>query len=42
MFFFLDQLQEIKKSSMSKVICDNLDINTIQPNAFMQPLASLK
>lgn len=35
--FTLDQLAEIKKVSMSRIICDNTDIDQIQPNAFMMP-----
>ena len=27
---------------MSSLICNNFDLNSIQPNAFLQPLSSLK
>jgi peroxidase len=40
--FTLDQLAEIKKVSMSKIMCDNVDVSQIQPNVFIQPKASLK
>jgi len=36
------QLNEIRKSSISSLICNNLEINSIQPNAFLQPILSLK
>ncbi|RNA44780.1 chorion peroxidase-like isoform X2 [Brachionus plicatilis] len=39
--FTLDQLNEIKKSSMAKLICNNFEINKIQPNAFMLPSQNL-
>ncbi|CAF0776314.1 unnamed protein product [Brachionus calyciflorus] len=39
--FTLDQLNEIKKVSISRVVCNNFEINMIQPNGFMQPLSSL-
>lgn len=32
--FFLDQLNEIKKSSLSKIMCENLDIQYIQKDPF--------
>lgn len=31
---FKDQLNEIRKMSMSSIICKNFDIDSIQPNAF--------
>jgi peroxidase len=40
--FTLDQLAEIKKISMSRIMCDNVDVSQIQPNVFIQPKASLK
>jgi peroxidase len=33
--FTLEQLREIKKSTLAKMICDNVEINQITPNAFM-------
>lgn len=33
--FTLEQLREIKKSTMARMMCDNVDISLIQPNAFM-------
>lgn len=33
-FFFPDQLNEIKKSSLSKIMCENLDIQYIQKDPF--------
>ena len=35
--FTEDQLFEIRKISLSKLICDNFDIKQIQPNVFLQP-----
>jgi hypothetical protein len=45
--FQLPQLNEIRKVTMSKLICDNLDIESIQRNAFLpispaNPLISCK
>jgi peroxidase len=40
--FTLDQLVEIKKTSMSRVLCDNVEVAQIQPSAFILPKASLK
>jgi hypothetical protein len=34
--FSLNQLKEIKKVSMSRIICNNYDVSMIQGNAFMQ------
>ena len=34
MVFFSDQLNEIKKSSLSKIMCENLDIQYIQKDPF--------
>lgn len=33
--FTQQQRQEIEKASLSRVICDNTDVNAIQPNAFL-------
>jgi hypothetical protein len=38
----IEQLNEIKTSSMSRLLCDNTDLAQVQPNAFLLPLASLK
>jgi len=37
-----EQLNEIKTSSMARILCDNTDVTQIQPNAFLLPLPSLK
>lgn len=34
--FTLSQLHQLRKSSMSRIICDNLDVKMIQKNAFFQ------
>ena len=38
----IEQLNEIKTTSMSRLLCDNTDLAQVQPNAFLLPLASLK
>ena len=35
--FNLTQINEIRKIKIAKIICDNLDINTIQVNPFSMP-----
>ena len=40
--FTKEQLFEIKKTSLSRLICNDFDILNIQPNVFLQPLKSLK
>ena len=35
--FFADQLQSIKQIKLSRVICENTSIKTIQSNVFMLP-----
>jgi len=40
--FSLTQLREIRKMTLSKLICDNTDMNEIQPFAFFMPLNSIK
>ena len=32
--FTIDQLDEIRKSTMARILCDNTDIGVIQPEAF--------
>ena len=32
--FTLKQLSEIRKSSMARIVCDNTDVTTHQPQAF--------
>ena len=39
--FTPDQLNEIRKASMSRILCDNL-INSEEDTAFIQPLAFMK
>lgn len=39
--FSLDQLAEVKKSSLARILCDNVDAAQVQPNVFIQPKASL-
>jgi len=39
--FTLDQLSEIKKNSLAKLICNNFAVSQIQPNVFIMPTASL-
>lgn len=38
--FNLNQLREIKKASLARLICNDFDINQIQPNVFLQPLST--
>jgi peroxidase len=40
--FTIDQINEIRKSSMARMICNDFDINAIQPNVFLQPMANQK
>ena len=35
--FSLTELDEIRKSSFSRILCDNSPISEIQPNAFLTP-----
>jgi peroxidase len=35
--FSLDELDEIRKSTFSRILCDNSPISEIQPNAFLTP-----
>ena len=35
--FSLIELDEIRKSSFSRILCDNSEISEIQPNAFLTP-----
>jgi hypothetical protein len=41
-FSFKDQLREIRKVSFARLICNNFDINQIQPNIFLQPMSTVK
>ena len=34
--FTIDQLNEIRKSTMARILCDNTDIGEIQPEAFKE------
>lgn len=38
--FTAAQLREIKKMTMSRVICNDYDVGSIQPNAFILPTIS--
>lgn len=38
--FTLAQLREIKKMTMSRIICNDYDLTSIQPNAFVLPTIS--
>jgi len=40
--FTLPQLAEVKKITFSKLICDNTDIQVIQPNVFLQAIEEIK
>ena len=35
--FSTDQLQEIRKSSMSRILCDNSNVSQLQPLSFIGP-----
>ena len=35
--FSLTELDEIRKSSFSRILCDNSPVSDIQPNAFLSP-----
>ena len=35
--FSLKQLNQIRRGTMSRIICDNLDVKFIQRNAFLPP-----
>lgn len=36
-FYYLEQLSEIRKSSVSRLFCDNSDdLHTIQPHGFLK------
>ena len=35
MFSFSEQLDEINKASMSRILCDNFDFGQIHRNAFL-------
>ena len=39
--FSKDELDEIRKSSFSRLICDNSEVTEIQPNAFVTPSSNL-
>lgn len=38
--FTIDQINELRKSSLARMICNDFDINAIQPNVFLQPLST--
>lgn len=38
--FTAPQLREIKKMTMSRIICNDYDASTIQPNSFLLPTVS--
>lgn len=40
--FSLEQLREIRKQSLARLICDNTDVRLIQPSAFLMPLKRIK
>ena len=40
--FSQSELQEIRNSSFSRILCDNSDISEIQPNAFLTPITNSK
>ena len=41
LFILKDQLNQIRKISMANLICKDFDIDSIQPNVFMKPSASI-
>jgi hypothetical protein len=40
MAFTVSQLQEIKKVTMSSLICNNYDLSTLQKNMFFDPITA--
>lgn len=40
--FDIEQLNEVRKTSLARVICNNFDLNFVQPNVFFQPRALKK
>ena len=38
--FSLAELNEIRKSTFSRILCDNSDISEIQQNAFLTPISN--
>lgn len=42
LYLFSEQLREIKKASLARLVCNDFDINQIQPNVFLQPMSTVK